>query len=265
MKNIDLHIHSNHSDGAFSISEIIQKCNNEEIKTIAITDHDEVSGIEEAIFLGNKNNVHVIPGIEITTNWKVSLHILGYDFDYTNENIINICKKGKMNRLMEFSTIISKLKKKGFEIDSKEIMERKILTINGLSKYLVEKGIGSSAEDIKKEFFLSGGIAFVPKKGPKLEDTIQMIHDAGGKAILAHPGRMKVTDNYWDYINEIKNIGIDGIEAYSPHNNNSDELRSYCENHHLLWTGGSDFHNDKKGSLGIKDIDFSLDWLKKYR
>lgn len=264
MNKFDLHIHSKFSDGALSIDEIIKKCCEENVKIISITDHDEVGGIEDAIFLGYKNGIQVIPGIEITTNWKISLHILGYDFDYTNEKIKNICKTAKMNRLIEFSSIISKLKKQGFDIDSKEIMRRKIITTSGLAKYLVEQGgYGNSVDEIKKTYFLRGGVAFVPKKGPQLEESIQAIHDAGGKAILAHPGRMKAAEKYWDYINEIRELGIDGIEVYSPHNTNALELREYCHNNNLIWTGGSDFHDEREGTLGVEDMDFSLNWIKK--
>lgn len=262
MKNIDLHIHSRYSDGELNVLKIIKLCVEKDVSVISITDHDEVIGIREAIEIGAKSDVKVIPGVEITTTWKVPLHILAYDFDYKSKDLLELCKNAKLNRLMEFSSIIGKIKKEGISIDLKYLMEKKITSTNGLSKYLYEQGIGESVQDVKKRFFTPNGVAFVSRKGPSLESVVSLVHQNGGKAILAHPGRMRVSKSeFWDYIDEIKRMGIDGIEVYSAHNKNCNELKEYCVVNNLLYTGGSDFHSPKKGTIGIGDNSIPLDWV----
>ena len=263
MEKIDLHIHSKYSDGSLTVKDVIELCIDSGISAISITDHDEIAGNREAKEFCLNRNIQVISGIEITTTWKIPLHILAYDFDDTKEEMINLCKNAKMYRLMEFSSIIGKLKKNGINVDAKKMLEMKINSVSELAKYLYSWGLGESVQDVKRKFFSYGGIAFVNKKGPSLENVISLVHECGGKAILAHPGRMRVSNqNFWSCIEEIKEKGIDGIEVYSPHNHNSDELLSYCLTNHLIYTGGSDFHSKKGGAIGINNR-VPLSWIKK--
>lgn len=264
LMNIDLHIHSNHSDGKMSVKDIVEYCKSEDIGLISLTDHDSVSGIEEGLKYSSEYGIRFIPGIEISVSWKVPVHILGYEIDYNNDSIKNICKKVNIYRLMEFSKVICKLKKCGIDVDMKMLQSKNITSVKLLTKYMLKQGYGETEEEVYSKYFGRSGLAYVGKKGVSLEEAVNAIKSAGGTAILAHPGRMRVEEDlFWNYMNELMESGLDGVEVVSNYNNNIDELEDFCLKNNYLITGGSDFHSNLKERLGYVKNDKIADNLGK--
>lgn len=257
MSRIDLHIHSNLSDGDDSIFELIRKIKNENIDLFAITDHDNVKSIE---ILKTITNIRYIPGVEMSSYLnKVKMHILGYGINDIGKircmcDAINIKRK---NLVLE---IIDDLKKRGYHFENEYLnrfdREDLILSKVDISKLLVKAGY---AKDVSEAFH---GILKPYKIGSQIrqdaKQVIEGIKTDNGISILAHPGEIikKQNVNLLRLIDELIEIGINGIEVYTPKHTIEEEteLLKVVQNKNLLITGGSDYHgNFTKPGINLCD------------
>ena len=242
----DLHIHTNYSDGLFTPEEIVDLAIKKKLNGIAITDHDTIDGIESAMAYNNNliDSIYIIPGIEFGCIYKnEEVHILGYFIDYKSSKIINLSKELKRNRIDRSLKIIDKLNKIGFKIKMEEI---EILTKGGyigrphIAKILVEKGYVNNIYNAFKLYLNRGRPGYVEKKSLNINETIDLIHELNGIAVLAHPGLLKDKT----IINYCIEANIDGLEAiHSKHNMKDIEfLLNIGEKNSLIITAGSDCH-----------------------
>jgi 3',5'-nucleoside bisphosphate phosphatase len=239
----DLHMHTTASDGALSPKEIVHKMKQLGKRTISITDHDTMAGIEEAVAEGKKLGVHVIPGIELTTYHQGErIDILGYGLTET-PHLSEVLQKIRDHREKRAMMIIEKFQQIGMNItmeDVEHFSQGGVIGRPHIAKAVVAKGY---VKDIKTVFdlYLGDGkpcsiekMALTPKEG------IDLIHEGGGVAVLAHPA---VISNQ-EIIEELLQLGFDGIEVYHPLHN-IDHERKYMKlalQYDLFYTGGSDFH-----------------------
>lgn len=249
----DLHVHTNHSDGILSPSKVVDLAVQQQLNGIAITDHDTISGIEDAIKQSFKyNNFKVIPGIEFSCVYRdEEVHILGYFIDYNNSDIIKITTKLKLSRLSRGIDIVKKINDLGMELNVEEVK-----AISGedyigrphIARALIKKGYISSIQEGFDKYLNRGKSAYVERYKMTIEDTICLIKDSGGIAILAHPGLLKDKG----IIEHCISLGIDGIECiHSKHTKADIKLFSeIASSNNLIATGGSDCHGDiTNGSL----------------
>lgn len=278
MFKIDLHIHSNISDGALSSKEIIDLAIKKNIPAIAITDHNDARGIEEALEYAKGKNIEVISGIEITvTPPKDSreLHIVGLFIDHTNKEILNILEKCKKHSIDTAKKIIKKINDLGYGITFQELLNEtngKHFSKPFIAKILMRKYPLEFTE--RREVFakLLGqqGKAFVKAIGVPLKEAIEIIHNAGGIAIIAHPWYLR--DNMEKTIRDFSKLGGDGIEIdYVPKETIPEEtkeiLKQIAKEENLVISGGTDFHEIKEGEKEIGDQGISpneFKSLKKY-
>ena len=282
---IDLHIHTNKSDGEFSPEEILYMAKEKNIKVISITDHDSLDAYNDEIFkLANKLNIQLITGVEISTkNEKCGIHVLAYNVDINNEKLKDMLYKIRNARHIYLYDVGKRLKEIGYEIDIDELDKIDVVTKAHISSHIVnetknrEKLIeefgcvperGTFIETIMNE----GCIAYVSKYVPTLEEISEVIRNAGGKVVLAHPVAYSYTDGLSidDVQNIIDRLKPDGIECYyiltTPENKKINEIEKWKElaiKNNLFMTLGSDFHRIKSEceiSLGLigEDI-FILD------
>jgi predicted metal-dependent phosphoesterase TrpH len=242
----DLHIHTTASDGRLSPAEIVNRAAAFGLKTIAITDHDTVAGVEEALDAASGLGISVIPGVEITTHWKgQNVDLLGYNLkclDAFEEKLADFRKY----RLERTKKIIAKLCELGMPLsltDVQKICKGEVITRPHIALALVVKGFAFSSKEAFVHYLGDGKPADVRKKEISLTDGIQMIRDAGGVAVLAHPALLRNPA----LVEEITVCGIDGIEVWHRKHNKKDvrDLIDLAEKHDLLMTGGSDFHTDE--------------------
>lgn len=268
-QNFDFHVHTNASDGSYYPGELIKKAKQEGIKTIAITDHDTVSGIEEALQVGKEFGINVIPGVEISIDFSPgTMHICGYFIDTNNSKLkegLEFVQKARRNRNPK---IIKKLNKLGLKIDYQEVK-----SIAGpdqvgrphFAKVLLDKGIVKSTKEAFKKYLAKGASCYVDKKRLLINEAIEMIKEAGGVVILAHPVQLKIKDieDYRKLFAELKKSGVDGIEVYSSHNTKEENkiFKQMAEEFEFIVTGGSDFHGETKPniSLGQFGIEVNID------
>ncbi len=264
MKKIDLHIHTTASDGSFTPSELLEEAKRRRLSTIAITDHDTVAGIEEAIEKGKELGIEVIPGIELTTYYQGQrVDILGYQIDYHNQELLAIIDNLQNSREVRAKQILAKLSNLGIELDFARLKEIAGETGVGrphIARLMVEEGHVSEMQEAFDNYLEDGGPAYVPKYQLKPEDAIELIQGAGGIVVLAHPG---IIDNN-EIVKELINYeGLTGIEVYySKHSKEETEYYlSLAQENDLIITGGSDCHgpaNEDKYLLGTVDVPYSL-------
>jgi hypothetical protein len=238
----DLHIHTTYSDGLLTPDEVIKVAFQKGLYAISITDHDTVAGIRKF----ENSQVKVIPGIEFGCVFEgEDVHILGYFSKYFLPKISEKVSFLKEKRTERCSEIIKKLNNQGLKIDMEDVC---IYTQNGLigrphiARALIERGYVHSMREAFDLYLNRGCPAYVERCSLSIEETIDLIHEEGGIAVLAHPGLIKRKEII-DYV--IKE-GIDGLEVIHSKHTHEDVVYflSLAKKKNLLITGGSDSHGD---------------------
>lgn len=258
MGYIDLHVHSNKSDGTYSVSELVCYAAKKGLTAFALTDHDTVEGVSEALEEAKKYNIKVIPGIEMSSYYNgVDLHILGLNIDYKNQEFITFIDTCKENRRLRNIKMAEKLKNAGIDISIEKIYElygNVSITRAHFARFLVDKGYVKNKEEAFQKYLREGGTAYVPKVTVSPKETIGIIKKAGGHPVLAHPLLYKYTreqlNSLFDYL---KSFGLEGIEGiYSLNTPQQDAmLEKMAKAHGLYITGGSDFHGSNKPDIDL--------------
>lgn len=248
---IDLHVHTTASDGEFSPSQIVDKALQLGLSHIAITDHDTINGLAEAINYTNGKNIVVIPGVEL--NAKVSkgqMHILGYFIDYSDKTFIQKMQQFEVERNFRNVKFIEIFNKLGIEISLEDVKKYAIGSVIGkphFARVLLEKEYIQDLEEAYDNFFNQEPLDSIKRISYSPKEIINLIKNAGGIAVLAHPHSLKL-DNFEleKVIQELKRYGLDGVECY--HSNHTleqmNDFKAIAEKHNLLITLGSDHHRD---------------------
>lgn len=256
-KFIDLHVHSTASDGSMSPGELVRYAVKKELAAIAITDHDTIDGIPEAIKEGKAVDVEVIPGLEISADYIVEMHILGYFFNGTYLNIRDVLKKLRENRDERNPKIIAKLNQMGFSITLSEVKAEAHGNVIGrphIAKTLVKNKHVRCVEDAFDKYLSFGKPAYFKKEKLDPEQCIKEILQAGGIPVLAHPVILNMSFKQLDdLLFKLKAYGLMGIEAYYVDNTKVDtgNFLRLAIKHGLLATGGSDFHGSFKPDIDM--------------
>lgn len=243
---IELHSHTTASDGKLTIKQLIDQAVEEEVCVLAVTDHDTIesfSELEDEI----SDKIRLIKGIEISAREEENpIHILGYNIDLENKNIVSECEKVKLARYKEIRRVVDKLSVNVSEnINLKDIIKKTgEISMDSIAEYLYMMGFSDSKKDSKEKYLSKGKCAYVQKKCMEPAKAIALIKEAGGIAILAHPHRIKAdNDKKKKIIESLIKKGLDGIEIYCRGMNDTDYYLEICEKNNLLISGGSDFHN----------------------
>ncbi|MGI6588247.1 MAG: PHP domain-containing protein [Peptococcia bacterium] len=248
----DLHVHTTASDGAYSPSRIVKLAQKKRVSFLAITDHDTTAGLEEAAQECRKRKLNFFPGIELSTIYKEhELHVLGYNFNWTNAKMSKTVLELQQARRTRIEKMVTKLTKIGINIEFEEVRKKSSAENLGrvhLALTLIDKGVVSSIDEAFKKYLNPGCPAFVPRYKLTPFMAIEIIKEAQGTPVLAHPGLV--------YCDELIPIlikkGLQGIEVFHPRHTR-DEILLYfkiAQKYNLLVTGGSDFHGHEE-----KDID----------
>jgi predicted metal-dependent phosphoesterase TrpH len=261
--SFDLQSHSTHSDGALEAAEVVDRAARAGVKLMALTDHDTVSGVAEALRAGERHGVRVIPAVEISAidsgaEEPRELHILGYGIDHTGPQLTARLAEFLADREQRTLRMAAALKELGFELDEEEIEGRiaagkpigrphlaeAVLAVPANAARLEDEDIDDIGSLIKA-YLIEGRPAFRLRETPTVGQAIDAIHDAGGVAVWAHP--------FWDVsdptevlatIDRFLALGIDGVEAfYVTHTREQTVLLAKrCQELGLLSTGSADFH-----------------------
>jgi hypothetical protein len=255
MAHVDLHLHTSYSDGSLSPRETVEEAARRGVRVIAITDHDELGGIPEARAAGGELGVTVISGVEINTDvGREDVHILGYGFPPDAPALRRTLEGLRAGRLERARKMLARLAELG-----RPLKLERVLAIAGhgsigrphVAQALVEAGY---VEDRGKAFDRLIGRncpAYVPRAPFRPEDAIAVIHQAGGIASLAHPGKL---GDPLRFIRKLKEAGLDALEAY--HSDHSaaitERVLRWAERYGLAVTGGSDSHGPQCAIGGVE-------------
>jgi len=256
---IDLHSHTDQSDGTFTAAELVAEAMRVGLKALAITDHDTMRGYDQAVPLAERAGLRLICGIELSTKFHgVSVHLLGYfpgqppsaDFRGWLEFLLE-SRRDRNRRL------IQKLNSLGIPITLEEVEAYgKTLTARPhFARVLIDKGFAKDLQDAFDQYLDESSRGYVQRHDIPIQEAIERIREAGGVSSLAHP--VRVAKNNWDtlarFVEELCGTGLQAIEVY--HSDHSPENVSYykslADRFELGVTGGSDFHGANKPMISL--------------
>ncbi len=255
---MDLHMHSYWSDGTCTTVELINYRTGEGYRLLAITDHDGIEGSREGMNIADKDGVCFISGIELDSRDELGkdMHILGYGIDYDNSELADGLKQIRINREKRNEKLMSALNKKGYGITEKDV-----LSVNGgrytgkptFAKILFRKGFISSPDEAFRTVFKEDDIQIIQKETLETKDAIDLIHTAGGLAVMAHPMQQRrageslaaYLPRMYAILDRMREYGIDGIEVSHPSAGEVQKelLKVYARKYGLAATEGSDMHS----------------------
>jgi 3',5'-nucleoside bisphosphate phosphatase len=260
--SIDLHIHSTASDGTLTPGEIVARACRLGLAAIALTDHDTVDGVHQILQNGIPQEISYLTGVEVSTAapsglpCRGSIHLLGYGFRPDDPALNRQLKKLQDARRNRNPQIIAKLQALGIDIATDELTADDSLQQTGrphIARLLMEKGIVANFDEAFERFLGNGAPAYVDKYRIAIRDAIQLIRQAGGIPVLAHPALIHSSGNWplADLLAELQSFGLMGLEAYYPEHSaaQTQQFLALAEQHELLVTGGTDFHGTIKPGI----------------
>ena len=271
MDRIDLHTHSSFSDGSLSPRELVQLAKERRLRAIALTDHDTVAGLEEALEAGNELGVEVVPGVEISAQYPPgTMHILGYYVHASQPELLGALKKLQQARAARNPKIIQRLQALGLEITTTEVLDLSGGQVGRphIAKALLNKGYVSSIDEAFSRYLRKGAVAYVEKFRFPPKEAIALIRRAGGIAVLAHPFTlgMDKAEELALLVHELAEMGLEGIEVFYPGHTEKMVViyEDIAKRLGLVCTGGSDFHGNFRNHSDLgntilgKDLDYGI-------
>jgi len=262
----DLHLHTNASDGRYAPIVLCELLKINGVKHFAITDHDSIRSVSEAVEWAEGNGMTDIPGVEYSTfNNGRQIHILGYMKEYKKAGeLLDVRKKDRIERAKK---MVSLLNNQNIMIDFEDVLiearEAESVGRPHIARAMLKTGAISDIKEAFEKYIGDNKCCYVPKMEFTIRETVDMIHSLRGMAVMAHPFE---NDAYKD-MEEVYAMGIDGIEVYTPKNKTSqiDFLLEFAKPRNLIVTGGSDYHGDSLYSpTGLHNDVYEI-FLEKWR
>lgn len=258
----DFHLHTTASDGSMTPTQIVDWAKKTGLDVIAITDHDSVGGIDEAIERGKQVGVRVLVGIEISSFSNCEIHVLGYNFDYKNPEFQQELAKIQGMRKERNGAILSKLALLGKPISFTADMDG-VGRLN-MAKEMVERGYVKDVNEAFEKYLGPKGQAYQETRRTTPMEAVKLIKKYGGIASLAHPKKYLLDKKLDLLVGGLKAHGLDGIEVDYPRYTDYDksEFRQIAKKYGLIITGGSDFHGDEDKDFQVTPEKATLRALK---
>lgn len=268
IKNIDLHVHSLHSDGTCSVADIVRSAKKKGISLLALTDHDTLDGWEEFRASCEEHSIRPLSGIELSAKYNSTVHILGYriaDFGKIGEALRWV----RSRRAARNEIIISRLHELGLSVTMEDVTKYAgtVVARPHFARALVALGYARDYQEAFTKYLARGAAAYAPRDGLSPADCVSVIRSAGGLAVLAHPSLTGLDEEgLVELILSLKNHGIWGIECLSSccSSEKGLEYLALAEKYSLFPTAGSDFHGSVRPavSLGVQVTDDFLPWAR---
>lgn len=262
MPQVDLHIHSNYSDGKFSPKELVEKAVNIGLKVMAISDHDSVDGIPSAVDAAKAYpQLTFIPGVEISTDVpNGEIHVLGYFIDYNNPELLSTLLRMRESRVERARKMVNKLASLGIKVEWERVLQIAQGSSVGrphIAQAMQEKGYISSFKEAFNKYIGRNGPAYVERGKMTPAEAVKLIIKSGGLAVFAHPITYK---DYETAIIDMVTAGLVGVEAY--YNNSTVEdirkILSLADKYNLIPTGGSDYHGIEATEVQMGGVEVPL-------
>lgn len=257
----DLHLHTTASDGRLTPTEIVKLAKSRGLKVIAITDHDSIGGIQEALNEAQKSpSIIVIPAVEINTDLATGeLHVLGYFINYIDKELASALEKIRESRVGRAEKMVKKLYDLGLPVEWQRILDLargESICRPHIAQAMLEKGYITSEKEAFDKYIGRNGPAYVERDKVKPSDAVKIIKKSGGLPVLAHPADIKQIDML---LSELIGAGLVGMECYYGQYDKITVEKLICvaDKYKLLKTGGTDYHHfcdDREVPLGSVNI-----------
>jgi predicted metal-dependent phosphoesterase TrpH len=267
---IDMHVHSNYSDGTLSVDSIVKAAKKRHLAFVGLTDHDTTDGLGPFMSACKQYGMEGLAGIELSADSDYTLHILGFRIDRSNAALQKKLYEIRDHRNARNHRICKKLQDLGFDIQIEEVTvlsRGQVIARPHIARLMMQRGYVSSMGEAFTKYIGYGGSAHVERMRLSAEECISLINDAGGLAVLAHPAQTYLEDDKMDrLLSHLKNNGLWGLEAlYSGHS--PEQIYHYlkmADKFDLYPTAGSDFHgtNSHGVELGVAVSEDFLPWAR---
>ena len=260
MLNIDLHCHSTVSDGVLTPAQLVERAFQRGVKLLALTDHDDVAGLEEARLAAVEKNITFINGVEISVSWRRrTIHVLGLNIDPSYPPLVEGLAAIRAGRIQRARNIAAALEKAGIEGSLEGaytyVGTRGLIGRTHFARFLIENGHAKDMKSVFKKYLVKGKPGYASHEWATLSETIDWINASGGRAVIAHPARYNLGKNVLnDLLDEFCALGGKAIEVISA-SHTSQQVEVFAEHaktNNLLVSCGSDFHgpNESYYDLG---------------
>lgn len=257
--NVDLHSHSTVSDGLLAPDQVARRAQANKVEMWALTDHDEVGGLALAEQTATSLGMQFIPGVEISVTWLgKTVHIVGLNIDYQQPDLIDALRyvrSGRVQRSVQIAQALQDLGVSGALVGAKSYATNpELVSRTHFARFLLDQGHCASMQEVFSKYLGEGRPAFVPMQWASLENAVRWIHEAGGVAVIAHPGRYEFTTLQFDLLFErFKDLGGQGIEVLTG-SHTPDQYPHYAriaKRYDFDASSGSDFHGFSEGRMDL--------------
>ncbi len=264
-RTIDLHVHSSESDGTLTPEEVVLAARDAGLGALALTDHDTVQGVPKAVSAAKRCGIELVPGIEFSTEYRLptaagrkkEIHIVGLLIDPEHPLLLQKTRELRSCRDARNEEMVAALRREGLSITMDALYQENpgcVVTRANIARFLVEHGQIRSMQEAFQTYIGDGCRCYVSRFLTEPTAAVELIHAAGGLAVLAHPilYRLDMTA-LQRLVDALKEVGLDGIEAiYSTYSRGEERLiRDLAAKNDLLLSGGSDFHGENKPAIRI--------------
>lgn len=263
----ELHSHTTYSDGVFTPRELAERVAAAGVRVWSLTDHDTCQGCDEAATAASELDIEFIPGIEMSAYHGRSIHILGYGVDPHGEAIRAYSERRLRLRRVRMQKMVENLVELGIQITMKDVEssagQADAFVRPHLARALVTLGEADSVQDAFERYLRDGGPVAVESTWPSVLQAIDIIHQAGGVAVSAHPGQYRDTIREPLFAEWVER-GLDGVECMHPRHDEDDEARylEWAERYGVLKTASSDYHGpDHRSQMPLGQVAICRTWL----
>ena len=262
LTNADLHCHSVVSDGTLTPEALAQRAQANGVELWALTDHDELGGQDRAIAAARDVGMSYLTGVEISVTFLgITVHIVGLGMDHTHPALLaglHATRGGREQRARDMSDDLARVGIKGvYEGALKYVGNPELISRSHFARYLVEIGVSKDTNEVFRKYITEGKPGFVPHRWATLADAVGWITQSGGVAVIAHPGRYKLTPNEeFALFTEFKAHGGQGVEVMTGAHGQADYAKyaGYCQEFGLAASRGSDFHSPEESHTDLGQL-----------
>ena len=262
MRHYDLHCHSTRSDGLLSPAAVVLRAAQRGVDVLALTDHDEVSGLGEAQSAATEAGIEFVCGTELSVSWEdLTIHVVGLRIDPHNTTLgdgLATIREGRTSRARRMGDALAAAGIPGaYEGALDFVTSERLVSRTHFARFLVEKGYARDIRDVFKRYLVPGKPGHVAHGWATMSQAVAWIHVAGGQAVIAHPGRYKVDGRGMRrLLGEFRDTGGDAIEVLSPSHTPAQyaEFATQCRVFGLAGSCGSDYHGPGESWMDLGDL-----------